>query len=432
MKNNEDMVFTDIAVIGAGPAGMTAAGFSSSGDIKVILLERNKHPGKKLAITGGGRCNLTNTVPIEQFISDFGPSGKFLFGSLSKFSNKDIVDFFNSLGMKTKEERGERIFPESEEALSVLQALGKFLREKRVIVLTNWKVDEIKIEKNGQFIIKSSAGDRIMAQIVILACGGASYPQTGSDGSGAVLARMLGHNVIPLYPALVPFEIDDKEITELSGLSLKNVNFVLHSKHDDEQWRKEYSGFGEMLFTHFGISGPVPEDASRGCASLIAKGRKLRVSINLKPGLDHKKLEDRIQRDADSNPSMNMKNILCYLLPRRMVPIILKRADVNPQQKAGQLTKIQRKKISDIITDFQIDISGLRSLSEAIVTGGGVDLKEVNPVNLESRLIPGLFFCGEILDIDGPTGGYNLTAAFSTGYLAGISAREKSVKTNEL
>ncbi|MCL5037178.1 MAG: NAD(P)/FAD-dependent oxidoreductase [Chloroflexi bacterium] len=417
----------DIAVIGGGPAGMTAAGQAALLGANVILLERNAHPGKKLLITGKGRCNITNTVPFDRFIPDFGHGGKFLYSSLSKFSNEDIVVFFNSLGLPTKIERGGRIFPQSDDARSVLFTLEKFLKESGVVLRCGWKVERIKTSEGG-FIIESKDRPEIHARCIILAAGGASYPSTGSDGSGAQLAKMAGHEIVPLYPALVPFESGDKTITTLSGVSLRNIGLTLFSRRNDEDWRKEYSETGEMLFTHFGLSGPLVIDASRGAAKLIGEGRELAVSINFKPALDAEKLEERVRREAAHSPVKNMINLAATLLPRRLVPVVLERAGISPELKAGQLTAKQRKALVQILRDFRIAVSGLRPMSEAIVTGGGVSLDEVTPGTLESKLVPGLYFCGEVLDLDGPTGGYNLTAAFSTGHLAGLSAAGKALE----
>ncbi len=404
-----------VVVIGGGAAGLMAAGFASRNDNEVILCEKNKILGKKLLITGKGRCNITNNCDIDDMISNIPGNGSFLYSAFYSFSNKDIIDFFESYGLKTKTERGGRVFPKSDKAADVVDALKKFVSEKKVKIYFNAPVAQILCTKEKVYAIKLGSGEVINCDAVILACGGASYPGTGSTGDGYKMSERLGHTIIKPKPSLVPLEILEQWVKALQGLSLKNIE----ASFKDDRNRVVYSEFGEMLFTHFGVSGPVILSASRHLLDHDYKNIKL--IIDLKPALTEEMLDKRIMRDFEKYSKKQFKNSLDDLLPQKMIPVIVYLSGISPEKPVNQITKEERKKIVSLLKGVELTVSGSRPLKEAIVTSGGVCVDEINPGTMESKLINGLFMAGEVLDVDGYTGGYNLTIAFSTGYTAGVN-----------
>lgn len=403
------------AIIGGGPAGMMAA-IAASEKSQVTLYEKNDILGKKLLITGKGRCNLTNAGTEDEIIEAFGKNGRFLFSALNSFSNKDLMNFFEKRGLPLKVERGKRVFPESDKSLDVLRVLEKELNEKNIKILKNTSVKKINVLENNGFEIVTEKGNETYDALVITT-GGKSYPKTGSTGDGYIFARSLGHSVSSLSPYLIPLETNQEDIKELMGLSLKNVllkAFINGKKKGEE--------FGEMIFTHFGISGPVVLTLSKIAVDALKKEKnKVVYYIDFKPALSFDELDKRIIRDFEKYNNKQFKNALDDLLPRKMIPVVLNRSGIDEEKKVNQISKEERKIIIDLLKNFPVEISGTRPLSEAIVTSGGISLKEINPKTMESKLYPGLFFAGEILDLDGVTGGYNLQEAFSTGFLAGSS-----------
>ncbi len=409
-----------IIVVGAGPAGLMAAGQAALTGSMVLILEKMPKPGLKLRITGKGRCNLTNIAPLPEFIEHFGPNGKFLRQAFSHFFSEDLIAFFKGLGMETVTERGGRVFPASDQASEVSRKLGDWAIRKAMIRI-NCAVKNLFVE-NGQMAgvrvqPKSSHSEIIKADRIIIATGGASYPATGSTGDGYELARSVGHTIVPIRPALVPLQTAGDVAGRLQGLSLRNVAVKVFV-----DGKKEVSTFGEMIFTHFGISGPIILAISRNCVDALRVKKKTIISIDLKPGLDENKLDQRLLRDIDQHGRKKLDNLLKGLLPMKLIPICAELAQIDPEKSAHQITAEERRRLRGWLKDFQLEVTGHRNFEEAIITAGGVDLREVDPRTMESRLVKGLYFAGEVLDIDADTGGYNLQAAFSTGWLAGRSA----------
>ncbi|MBN2042161.1 MAG: NAD(P)/FAD-dependent oxidoreductase [Spirochaetes bacterium] len=416
-----------IIIIGAGASGLTAAGTAAVSGAEVILVEKMNIPGKKLRITGKGRCNITNIAGIRDFIEHFGKNGKFLRQAFSFFFNTELVQFLNTLGVNTVTERGGRVFPGSNDANEVTDALVQWNKKEGVKIRTNTKADKLLTDSNritGVEIVTVTTAETdkqnkeiIKADAVILASGGASYPGTGSTGDGYSLAKSAGHSVIPVRPALIPLDTEGDTASHLEGLSLKNINVSLwiNDKKNSEE-------FGEMVFTSRGVSGPVILTLSKTCVDSIYNKDKVFISIDLKPALDHKALDSRLIRDISSSPTKTAKNLLKGLLPERLIAVCLDQIKLNPDKTANQITAEERKKLRLWLKDFRLKVTGHRPLKEAIITAGGVDVREINPRTMESKIINGLYFAGEIIDIDADTGGYNLQAAFSTGRLAGISA----------
>lgn len=405
-----------IIVIGGGAAGMMAAGRAAQLGAQVLLLEKNKMLGRKLRITGKGRCNVTNTGDMEQFIKNFPGQGSFLYSAFHKFFNKDLQAFFQAMGVPLKEERGGRVFPVSDKAQDIVEALEKYLRAGNVEIKTETEVVELLRDKNKIKGVKTNFGN-IYATKVIVATGGKSYPGTGSTGDGYLWAEEMGYSLIPLKPALVPLNIEEDWVKDLQGLSLKNVEASIIKG-------KKVIGrdFGEMVFTHFGVSGPIVLTLSRQVVKSHNANEKLVLSINLKPALDEVTLDARLQRDFQKNNKKQLKNALFDLLPKRLAPIVIMLSEIDPDKYVHQITKGERRTLLKSLQEMKMTIKGPRSLSEAIVTAGGISLKEINPKSMESKIIKGLYFVGEVMDIDGYTGGYNLQAAFSTGYVAGEQA----------
>lgn len=402
-----------ITVIGGGAAGMMAAISAAENNGAVTLVERNDILGKKILITGKGRCNLTNACQTEDIFLNIPTNSSFLYSSIYSFSNYDVMDYFEKMGVPLKVERGERVFPQSDKARDIAQALSKRLEELGVriindkatdIVINNGKVTAVKL-KNG--IVNT---DR-----VILATGGMSYPRTGSDGSGYTLAKKCGHTITPLKPTLVALETKE-ETSRLMGLSLKNVSITVKNNN-----KTLYTDFGEMLFTHFGISGPTILSAS--CHMGNDPEGKV-VEIDLKPALDEKALDERILRDFSKFSNKDFRNSLCELLPVKLIDYIIEKSGIDPFKKVNSITKEERKRLLDSIKHLTFTVKKYRSIEEAIVTSGGVCVKEINASTMESKIVKGLYFAGEIIDVDAYTGGFNLQIAFSTGYLAGKKASQ--------
>lgn len=404
-----------VVVVGAGPAGMMAAGKAAERGHDVVLLEKNDRVGKKILISGKGRCNITNNTDIEGLIENVPGNGNFLYSAFYTFSNTDLINFLNEYGLETKDERGGRVFPVSDRAKDVVDTLHKFLNNNRVKLMLKSVVQEIKTEGSRVAGVILKDGTEYPCDSVVLTTGGVSYPGTGSTGDGYRIARKLGHTVVDLKPSLVPLVVEEDWIKELQGLSLKNISVTLINKNG----KKVYSDFGEMLFTHFGVSGPVILSGSRHILDLNYKDVKL--VIDLKPALSEEKLDDRIIRDFEKFSRKQFKNSLDELLPQKLIPVVIKLSGIAPEKYVNQITKEDRRNLVKLLKNFTLTIKASRSIDEAIVTAGGISTDEINPSTMESKLISGLYFAGEIIDVDGYTGGFNLTIAFSTGYLAGMS-----------
>lgn len=413
MKDNNSF---DIAVIGGGPAGMMAAGRAAELGAKVVLIEKNEILGKKLLITGKGRCNFThNEFDIRKFAEKFGRNGRFLYSALALFGAREVIDFFKPRGVKGKVEQGDRIFPEKGNAQDILNALVKYIAEGKVNILLNSEVTGFKQEKEK--ISQALLRDRqISTDKYIICAGGKSYPQTGSTGDGYRWAEQLGHIIIKPVPALNPVKTSEKWVKELQGLSLKNVSLKLF-----QNGKKQDERFGEMLFTHFGVSGPMVMDMSKNIGALLKKG-PVKLILDLKPALDFKKLDKRIQRDFQEFKGRMFKNSLKGLLPLSMIPLIIKLSGIEPEKKVDYISREERNKLVHLLKELELTPTGLLGFKWSVVTSGGVTLKEVNPNTMCSKKVENLYFAGEILDLDGPSGGYNLQECWSTGYLAGESA----------
>lgn len=398
-----------VVVIGAGPAGMMAAITASKNDNEVILIDGNDRLGKKLFITGKGRCNVTNSKDISEFF-DFIPGNPyFLYSSLYTFTNEDTMNFFENEGIKLKVERGGRVFPNSDKSSDIIKGLSNVINRSNIKVMLNSKVTGIIKDENKIIGVKID-NNIIKGDHFIIATGGASYPLTGSRGEGQKFAKELGHNIIELKPSLVPIEIKESLVKELMGLSLRNIELTIH-----EGKKKVFKDFGEMIFTHFGISGPLVLSGSR----FIKNNNDYTVSIDLKPALDVKELDLRIQKDFKKYINKDFKNSLDDLLPKKLIPIIIKRSMIKEDKKVNEITKEERKRLTSLIKEFTLSVKGLRPIEEAIVTAGGVDTKEIDPSTMKSKIINNLSFAGEVIDVDAFTGGYNVQIALSTGYISG-------------
>ncbi len=414
----DDNVF-DIAVIGGGPAGMIAAGRAAELGVKVVLIEKNEVLGKKLLLTGKGRCNFThNELDIRKFAEKYGRNGRFLYRALSVFGVKEVIDFFESRGVKGKVEQGDRIFPENGNVQDILNVLLKYLSEGKVTILYNVEVINFKQEdrKISQVILRDR---QIIADKFIICTGGKSYPQTGSTGDGYYWARQLGHTIIEPVPALNPIKISEKWVKELQGLSLKNISLKLF-----QNGKKQDERFGEMLFTHFGVSGPIVMDMSKNIGTLLKQG-PVKLILDLKPALDFKKLDKRIQRDLEKFKGRMFKNSLKGLLPLSMIPVIIRLSGIESEKQVDYLSREERIKLVHLLKELELSPTELLGFKWSVVTSGGIALKEVDPNTMCSKKIKNLYFAGEILDLDGPSGGYNLQECWSSGYLAGESAVKK-------
>lgn len=404
-----------VIVIGAGAAGMMAAYRAAECGASVLLLEKNEKTGKKLFITGKGRCNLTNACDTEELFQNVVHNAKFLYSAFYGFSNFMVMDFFENAGCHVKVERGNRVFPVSDHSSDVIRAMEKKLQEKGVELRLHTEVREILYQNNKVTGVMLKNGRREQADAVIIATGGISYPSTGSTGDGYVMAERMGHTVVRTAPALVPFEISGTDCKELQGLSLKNVQAeLLCSKNG----KCAYRGFGEMLFTHFGVSGPLILSAS----SYYEDAADYVLRLDLKPALTAEQLDKRLLRDFEENKNKCFKNALGGLFPTRLIPIMIRLSGIEPEKPVHEITKEERKNFAAVIKGWQLDIIGTRDFKEAIVTRGGIHVKEVNPSTMGSKKVKDLYFAGEVLDLDALTGGFNLQIAWSTGYLAGESA----------
>ncbi|MDD4879353.1 MAG: NAD(P)/FAD-dependent oxidoreductase [Candidatus Omnitrophica bacterium] len=408
--------YYDIAVVGGGPAGAMAAIRAAQLKKNVVLVERNASIGRKILITGKGRCNLTNTADMETFMQKFGKQGQFLRSAFYEFFNDDLINFFKEYGLSAKAERQGRVFPSDDKSMSVVRALEKALAETGVHVLTGSRVMGIKNE-GGIFHLKFEGRTEIWTNRLILATGGASYKATGSTGDGFHFAKLLGHTFNPLRPGLVPLKTKEPWVTEMQGLTLKNVRITFECGG-----KKIHSEIGEMLFTHFGVSGPLVLDLSSQVVDLLGDKKEIALSIDLKPGLTKEQLDNRMLRDIGEHGSINIKTLLKDMLPLKMIPVFASALNLDPAKRINQLAKGEREGITALLKDFRMTVVGALPLEEAMVTCGGIPVKDINPRTMESRVIPGLYFAGEIIDATAPSGGYNLQQAFSTGYLAGESA----------
>ncbi len=402
-----------VAVIGAGPAGMMAAGCAAERGNKVILFEKNDRVGRKLFITGKGRCNLTNNTDPEGLIANTAGNPYFMYSAYYGFTPADTMDFFEGLGVRLKTERGGRVFPVSDKSGDIVRAMERFVKKSGAELRLNTAVEDIYAEDGVIRGIKADGRD-IACDAVIIASGGLSYPATGSDGSGLGLARRLGHDVTKLYPSLVPLDTEEKWVSELMGLSLKNIRLTV-----TVDGTKVYSDFGEMLFTHKGISGPLVLTASRYVTDKTDKS--IKAYIDLKPALDDKELDNRLLRDFAKYANKDFKNSLDDLLPLKLIPVAVRLSGIEPEKKVNTVTKEERRALRDLIKKFPLTVTGTSGYNEAVVTAGGVNVDEIDPSTMGSKLVKGLFFAGEIIDVDAFTGGFNLQIAFSTGHLAGIS-----------
>ncbi len=404
-----------VIVIGAGAAGLMAAGKAAERGREVLLVEKNDRIGKKLLISGKGRCNITNNTDIEGLIQNIPGNGNFLYSSFYTFSNTDLIELLHSEGLETKVERGGRVFPISDNARDVVQILQRYAEKRGVKIQLNAPVDRIEVKDGCVAGVRLKDGSLINGSAVVLATGGASYPGTGSTGDGYGMAQRLGHSIAALRPSLVPLLTAEDWVGRLQGLSLKNVSITMI----DKKGRKIFSDFGEMLFTHFGVSGPLILSCSRHILQYDYKNVKL--VIDLKPALEEEILDARLQRDFEKFSRKQFKNSLDDLLPQKMIPVVIMLSHIPEDKPVNQITKTERRELARLLKAFTLEIIGSRPLHEAIVTVGGVCTDEINPSTMESRLVKGLFLAGEVIDVDAYTGGFNLTIAFSTGYTAGMN-----------
>ncbi|MBW7573451.1 BaiN/RdsA family NAD(P)/FAD-dependent oxidoreductase [Caproiciproducens faecalis] len=405
----------DALIIGGGAAGLIAAGTAASNGLRVCLLEKNARPGRKLMITGKGRCNITNSCDVQTFISSVPSNGRFLYSAINQFTPQDTIRFFEDLGLPVKTERGNRVFPQSDKAVDVVDKLVGFVRSGGVNLITG-EAKRLILKDHTVFGVELQGGSQILASSVVVCCGGASYPGTGSTGDGYRLARQAGHTVTQLRPSLVPLVAYGEECRSMMGLSLKNVALKVF---DTVKKKNIYEDFGEMLFTHFGVSGPMILSASAHMGEM-SPGR-YRISVDLKPALTPEQLDARIQRDFELNRNKDFSNSLSALLPSKMIPVMVEKSGIPAETKCNQITKEMRRAFVNLLKAYEISISGFRPIEEAIVTSGGVKTSEVNPKTMESKLVQGLYFAGEVLDVDAYTGGFNLQIAFCTGRLAANS-----------
>jgi len=403
-----------VFVIGGGASGIMAAGVAAKRGNEVHLFEKNSILGKKLYITGKGRCNLTNAGDIQNFIDNTLSNPFFLYSALYNFSNLDTIEFFERLGVKTKVERGGRVFPISDKSKDVVDALKNFLIKNKVKLHFNQTVENLITQNNKVLGIITTDKNKFYCDNIIIATGGLSYPATGSTGDGYKFAKQLGHRVTKLYPSLVPLTVEDEYCHDLMGLTLKNIKISIYYNG-----KMVYNKFGELMFTHYGVSGPVILSASRSIATII--NNKLLLTIDLKPALDTKTLDNRILKDFEKNKNRDFKNSLDELLPKKMIPVIISLSNIAPNKKVNEITKDERKHLISIIKELPFNINGTRGYEEAVITMGGIDVDYIDPSTMKSKIWDNVFFTGELLDLDAYTGGYNLQIAFSTGYTAGIS-----------
>ncbi len=406
----------DVCVIGGGAAGLMAAGAAAKRGLRTVILERNEKVARKVMITGKGRCNVTNNCALlNDLIMNVPVNGRFLFSAFSKFMPSDTMEFFEESGVPLKVERGDRVFPESDKASDIVDALRKFALSSGAEIIQG-RAKELITEDGAISGVRTYDGEVIKARSVIVATGGKSYPATGSTGDGYILAEKTGHTIVTPKPSLVPLEVHEGWCSSVMGLSLRNIEIKVM---DMEKFSCVYKDFGEMLFTHFGVSGPVILSASSHLKD-IKKG-KYEIYIDLKPALDEQKLDKRIQRDFIENSNKNFINALDALLPKKLVPIIVKLSGIKPSRKVNQITRQEREALVYLLKNLKLTVTGFRPIDEAIVTSGGVSVKDINPKDMMSKKIKNLHFAGEVIDVDAYTGGFNLQIAFSTGMLAGNS-----------
>ena len=412
----------DIVVIGAGPAGCMAAISAASSGCSVAVLERNGKIGRKLIITGKGRCNLTNNTGNEDIICHVVRNPRFLYSCVNAFSPADVMSFFEGKGVRLKTERGKRVFPASDRSEDIVDALYEEIKKKTELFL-NFRATSVTVDENGVFCIESATGKPIKASSVIIATGGITYPSTGSTGDGYAFAESFGHNIVCPSPSLVPLNCADEDIIRLQGLTLKNVSLSLF---EGERSGAVYGDIGELLFTHFGISGPLALSAS--CHMTVRSADYFAV-VDLKPGLAAEELDCRVLRDFAGAKNKNFSNALFALLPVKMIPVVIDRSGIPPETKVNSISRAQRMRLVDTIKNFRLSGLSLRGPEEAVVTRGGINVREIDPGTMESKLMPGLYFAGEVIDCDAYTGGYNLQIAFSTGFMAGLhAAKNKRIK----
>lgn len=399
-----------VIIIGAGASGLMAAGYASMYGADVLVFEKMSRVGRKLMITGKGRCNLANACDINTFMQNVPVNNKFLYSAINNFPPYDIIEFFEDNGLKTKIERGNRVFPVSDKALDVVDTMKNFAESYGASIIYK-EVEDVLLE-NGKIKAVKAGGKVYNCDSVIIATGGKSYPRTGTTGDGYKFARKLGHTIVKPKPSLIPLESPDNDCKLLQGLSLKNVSLKIKTASG----KTVYDDFGEMLFTHFGISGPMVLSAS---CNMRDYSLGYSAHIDFKPALSNEQLDLRIQRDLKENINKQAANSLNKLLPKKLIPVILKRWGIDAEKKCNSVTKEERKKLLDILKDFKVEISGPRPISEAIITSGGVKISEINPKTMESKLVKNLYFSGEVIDVDAYTGGFNLIIAWATGRLAG-------------
>ena len=417
MKN----LSTDIAVIGGGASGLMVAQRAAEMGVRVLVIEKMDRPGRKLAITGKGRGNLTTTHDVKTALDKFGPNGRFLRGAFSRFYNTELIAFLGEMGIDIIEEQGRRVFPAEHRAVDVVDVWVQELRNRGVVFHTGCRVNGLVISDDHIAGVETAKGE-ISARCVVVATGGMSYPGTGSSGDGYALASHVGHSVVDPVPALVPLEIRGDIPSKLDALTLKNVELTLSI--DGRTLHKE---FGDILFTPWGITGPAALSISKHAS--LNSGRDVSLIVNFKPGLTSEQLDNRLRRDFETMGAKSVKEILGGLLPRRAVPVFLDLWKVPEKLQGGQVSRTQRAELARLLHGLELSVSGTRSMEEAIITCGGVSLKEVNPKTMESRLVAGLYICGELLDLDACTGGFNLQAAFSTGWVAGDSAARAALES---
>ncbi len=419
-----------IIIVGAGAAGMAAAASSAENGADVTILERNEKAGKKIYITGKGRCNFTNAAPIEDFYQNIVTNPKFMYSAFAHFDNQDMIKFIEDAGVPTKVERGGRLFPVSDHASDITRAFTQTLKRLGVKTELDTRVTGLIVEDGKVIGVKAAEEGHLShqkeyrADAVILAAGGKSYPTTGSDGNLIPMLKDLGLKVNQCYPALVPLETEGAYIPQMQGLSLKNVELRIFSVRKK---KPVYDEFGEMLFTHFGISGPIVLSASSKIAKILMKEGTLKGEIDLKPHLSEEKLRNRLIRIVEENPNRNFSHFFDDLLPSKMIPVMVDLTGIDPAKKLNSVTKQEREKILELLRHFPLTITGTRGFNEAIITGGGLSVKEVDPKTMQVKKYPGLYACGEMLDVDALTGGFNLQSAFSMGALAGYSASKETI-----
>ena len=413
-----------VIVIGGGPAGIIAAIKSKEENNDVTILEKNDVLGKKILVTGKGRCNITNGAEISEFINNIPGNGKFLYSAFENFNNKDIIKLLKEEGLETKEERGNRIFPVTDNANDVRVSLSRKVRKLGIEVLTNAKVEKVIVKDGIAIGVEYNNNEKMYGDKIIISTGGASYPTTGSTGDGYEMAKEVGHTIKEIRPSLVPLETYEKRYCkEMQGLSLRNIEIKLIDTQKD---KTIYKDFGEMMFTHFGVTGPVIISSSAHLVrykniNQLMKDKKIKLIIDLKPALSIEKLDDRILRDFAEFKNKEFKNSLDKLLPQKMIPVIIELSKIEPDKKVNEITKEERLNLVKIIKNLEMYISGFRPISEAIVTAGGISTKEINPKTMESKIVKNLYFAGEVIDVDAYTGGFNLQIAYSTGYTAGMN-----------